>query len=98
MAVFYRTNAQSRVLEDALRRAGIPYIIVGGVRFYERKEVKDTLAYLRLVVNPADDAAFLRAVQEPGRGSGGPRWSACKSSRPARAGPSWPRPRRLRPT
>ena len=70
MAVFYRTNAQSRVLEDALRRAGIPYVIVGGVRFYERKEVKDALAYLRLVVNPADDAAFLRAVQEPGRGVG----------------------------
>jgi ATP-dependent DNA helicase UvrD/PcrA len=70
IAVFYRTNAQSRVLEDALRRAGIPYVIVGGVRFYERKEVKDTLAYLRLVVNPADDAAFLRAVQEPGRGVG----------------------------
>jgi DNA helicase-2/ATP-dependent DNA helicase PcrA len=70
MAVFYRTNAQSRVLEDALRRAGIPYVIVGGVRFYERKEIKDILAYLRLIVNPADDAAFLRAVQEPGRGVG----------------------------
>ncbi|HSD27969.1 MAG TPA: 3'-5' exonuclease, partial [Vicinamibacteria bacterium] len=70
VAVFYRTNAQSRVLEDALRRAGIPYVIVGGVRFYERKEIRDTLAYLRLVVNPADDVAFLRAVQEPGRGVG----------------------------
>ena len=70
VAVFYRTNAQSRVMEDALRRAGIPYLIVGGVRFYERKEVKDALAYLRLIVNPADDAAFLRAVQEPGRGVG----------------------------
>jgi ATP-dependent DNA helicase UvrD/PcrA len=70
IAVFYRTNAQSRVLEDALRRAAIPYLIVGGVRFYERKEIKDILAYLRLVVNPADDAAFLRAVQEPGRGVG----------------------------
>ncbi|MGH7334274.1 MAG: ATP-dependent helicase [Candidatus Rokuibacteriota bacterium] len=70
MAVFYRTNAQSRVLEDALRRGGIPYLIVGGVRFYERKEIKDTLAYLRLIVNPGDDVAFLRAVQEPGRGVG----------------------------
>jgi DNA helicase-2/ATP-dependent DNA helicase PcrA len=70
VAVFYRTNAQSRVLEDALRRSGIPYVIVGGVRFYERKEIKDTLAYLRLVANPADDVAFLRAVQEPGRGVG----------------------------
>ena len=70
VAVFYRTNAQSRVLEDSLRRAGIPYVIVGGVRFYERKEIKDTLAYLRLIVNPSDDVAFVRAVQEPGRGVG----------------------------
>jgi DNA helicase-2/ATP-dependent DNA helicase PcrA len=70
IAVFYRTNAQSRVLEDALRRAGIPYVIVGGVRFYERKEIKDVLAYLRLIANPADDVAFARAVQEPGRGVG----------------------------
>jgi DNA helicase-2/ATP-dependent DNA helicase PcrA len=70
VAVFYRTNAQSRVLEDALRRGGIPYVIVGGVRFYERKEIKDTVAYLRLVVNPSDDVAFRRAVQEPGRGVG----------------------------
>jgi DNA helicase-2/ATP-dependent DNA helicase PcrA len=70
VAVFYRTNAQSRVLEDALRRGGIPYVIVGSVRFYERKEIKDALAYLRLVVNPADDVAFRRAVQAPGRGIG----------------------------
>jgi DNA helicase-2/ATP-dependent DNA helicase PcrA len=70
IAVFYRTNAQSRVLEDALRRAGIPYVIVGGVRFYERKEIKDALAYLRLIANPLDDVAFARAVQEPGRGVG----------------------------
>jgi ATP-dependent DNA helicase UvrD/PcrA len=70
IAVFYRTNAQSRVLEDALRRGGIPYVIVGSVRFYERKEVKDALAYLRLIVNPADDVAFRRAVQAPGRGVG----------------------------
>ncbi len=70
VAVFYRTNAQSRVLEDALRRARIPYAIVGGVRFYERKEVKDTLAYLRLALNPADDVAFRRAVGAPGRGVG----------------------------
>jgi DNA helicase-2/ATP-dependent DNA helicase PcrA len=69
-AVFYRTNAQSRVLEDALRRARVPYVIVGGVRFYERKEIKDTLAYLRLVLNPADDVAFRRAVQTPARGIG----------------------------
>jgi DNA helicase-2/ATP-dependent DNA helicase PcrA len=70
IAVFYRTNAQSRVLEDALRRGGVPYVIVGSVRFYERKEIKDALAYLRLVVNPADDVAFRRAIQAPGRGVG----------------------------
>jgi len=70
IAVFYRTNAQSRVIEDALRRARIPYVIVGGVRFYERKEIKDTLAWLRLAINPADDVAFRRAVQAPPRGVG----------------------------
>ncbi len=70
VAVFYRTNAQSRVLEDALRRASIPYVIVGGVRFYERREVKDLLAYLRLVVNPTDDVAFRRAIAAPSRGIG----------------------------
>jgi DNA helicase II / ATP-dependent DNA helicase PcrA len=70
IAVFYRTNAQSRVLEDALRRARVPYAIVGGVRFYERKEIKDTLAYLRLTVNPADDVAFRRAIGAPSRGIG----------------------------
>ena len=70
IAVFYRTNAQSRVLEDALRRGGVPYVIVGSVRFYERKEIKDALAYLRLVVNPADAVAFRRAIQAPGRGIG----------------------------
>jgi DNA helicase-2/ATP-dependent DNA helicase PcrA len=70
IAVFYRTNAQSRVLEDALRRARIPYVIVGGVRFYERKEIKDTLAWLRLCINPNDDVAFRRAVQAPSRGVG----------------------------
>jgi DNA helicase-2/ATP-dependent DNA helicase PcrA len=70
IAVFYRTNAQSRVLEDALRRARIPYAIVGGVRFYERKEIKDTLAWLRLAINPNDDVAFRRAVQAPTRGVG----------------------------
>ncbi|HYB42177.1 MAG TPA: UvrD-helicase domain-containing protein [Candidatus Methylomirabilis sp.] len=70
VAVFYRTNAQSRVLEDALRRASIPYLIVGGVRFYERREVKDVVAYLRLVLNPLDDAAFRRAIAAPARGVG----------------------------
>ncbi len=70
VAVFYRTNAQSRVIEDALRRAAIPYVVVGGVRFYERKEIKDALAYLRLVVNGRDDVAFRRAVAAPSRGIG----------------------------
>ena len=70
VAVFYRTNAQSRVLEDALRRGRIPYVIVGGVRFYERREIKDALAYLRLTVNPSDDVAFRRAIGAPARGIG----------------------------
>ena len=70
IAVFYRTNAQSRVLEDALRQGGVPYLIVGGVRFYERKEIKDTLAYLRLAANPRDDVAFRRAIAAPSRGIG----------------------------
>ena len=69
-AVFYRTNAQSRVLEDALRRAVIPYVIVGGLRFYERKEVKDLLAYLRLVANPDDAQSLKRIVNVPARGIG----------------------------
>ena len=70
VAVFYRTNAQSRVIEDALRRASIPYLIVGGVRFYERREIKDVVAYLRLIVNPFDDVAFRRAIAAPARGVG----------------------------
>jgi len=70
VAVFYRTNAQSRVLEDALRRARIPYVIVGGVRFYERREIKDTLAHLRLTINATDDVAFRRAVGSISRGIG----------------------------
>jgi DNA helicase-2/ATP-dependent DNA helicase PcrA len=70
VALFYRTNAQSRVMEDALRRAGIPYVIVGSVRFYERREIKDVLAYLRLIVNPDDDVAFRRAIGAPARGIG----------------------------
>src|SRR5512135_2797580 len=69
-AVFYRTNAQSRVLEDALRRDLTPYVIVGGLRFYERKEVKDLLAYLRLVANPDDAQGFKRIVNVPARGIG----------------------------
>ncbi len=70
MAVLYRTNAQSRALEEAFRRAGVPYRIVGAISFYERREVKDLLAYLRLVANPDDDQAFARAIAVPKRGLG----------------------------
>lgn len=69
-AILYRTNAQSRTLEDALRRNGIPYVIVGGVEFYRRKEIKDVLAYLRLICNLRDDEGFLRIVNYPARGIG----------------------------
>jgi DNA helicase-2/ATP-dependent DNA helicase PcrA len=70
VAILYRTNAQSRTLEDALRRAGTPYRIIGGVRFYERKEIKDALAYLKLSLNPHDDVSFRRVVNVPARGIG----------------------------
>ncbi|MEK7671775.1 MAG: 3'-5' exonuclease, partial [Bacteroidota bacterium] len=69
-AVLYRTNAQSRSIEDALRRNGIPYIIVGGVAFYKRKEIKDVLAYLRVVANPKDTESILRIINYPTRGIG----------------------------
>ena len=69
-AVLYRTNAQSRALEDRFRRRGVPYQIVGGVRFYERREIQDVLAYLRLVANPLDMDAFDRVVNYPRRGIG----------------------------
>jgi len=70
MAILYRTNAQSRPLEEAFRFRGVPYRLVGAVSFYERREVKDVLAYLRLVANPADDEAFARIVNVPRRGIG----------------------------
>ena len=70
MAILYRTNAQSRPLEEAFRFRGIPYRLVGAVSFYERREVKDLLAYLRLIANPADDEALLRIVNVPRRGIG----------------------------
>ncbi|MEK0431150.1 MAG: hypothetical protein RL139_954 [Gemmatimonadota bacterium] len=69
-AVLYRTNAQSRAMEEAMRRAGIPYRLVGAVRFYDRREIKDLVAWLRLVANPADDEAFRRALGAPKRGVG----------------------------
>lgn len=94
VAVMYRTNAQSRALEDALIRHRVPYRLIGGVRFYQRREVKDLLAYLRLAHNPLDEASLLRVINVPGRGIGdrsierlrehaaetsGTMWSACQA-------------------
>ena len=70
VAVFYRTNAQSRVLEDVFMRAGLPYRVVGGVRFYQRREIRDVLAYLRLLVNPQDVVSARRVINSPKRGIG----------------------------
>ena len=70
VAVLYRTNAQSRALEEALRRHAVPYRLVGAVRFYDRREIRDLMAYLKLIANPADDEAFRRAVTVPKRGLG----------------------------
>ncbi len=69
-AILYRTNAQSRAMEDALRKRNIPYRIYGGQSFYQRKEIKDVLSYLRLIINPADEEALKRVINFPGRGIG----------------------------
>ena len=78
-AVFYRTNAQSRVLEEQMRSYSIPYRLVGAVRFYDRMEVKDIVSYLRLILNPSDDMAFLRIINVPTRGIGKTSVEAIKS-------------------
>jgi DNA helicase-2/ATP-dependent DNA helicase PcrA len=70
LAVFYRTNAMSRVIEDVFVRRGLPYTVVGSVKFYDRKEIKDAVAYLRAVVNPADEVSLKRIINEPRRGIG----------------------------
>ncbi|HUU29556.1 MAG TPA: UvrD-helicase domain-containing protein [archaeon] len=70
IAVLYRTNAQSRALEDAMRKARIPYRIIGGLRFYERKEIKDLLAYLKMIANPQDSGSLYRIINVPARGIG----------------------------
>ena len=70
MAVLYRTNAQSRSVEDGLRQANIAYVVLGGVGFYERKEIKDALSYLKLILNPYDDLALRRVINVPARGIG----------------------------
>ena len=87
--VLYRTNAQSRALEEALIREAIPYKMVGGVRFYERKEIKDALAYLRLLINPDDDVSLRRVVNTPPRGIGEGTMTALEAPvpEPAGAGP-----------
>src|SRR5919107_752999 len=70
LAVLYRTNSQSRAIEDSLMREGVAYKIIGGVRFYERKEIKDALAYLKLIINPHDDVSLRRVINVPARGIG----------------------------
>lgn len=70
MAVFYRTNAQSRILEDMFLRAGVPYKIVGGTRFFDRAEIRDVMAYLKMIVNPADEMSVKRVINTPRRGIG----------------------------
>ena len=70
-AILYRTNAQSRTFEEALSRRGIPYRVLGGLRYYDRKEIKDMMCYMRLVQNRADDLALVRIINEPKRGIGG---------------------------
>src|SRR5437762_2578019 len=85
VAVLYRTNAQSRTIEDALMREGLAYKVVGGVRFYERKEIKDALAYMRLVINPHDDVSFRRVVNVPARGIGKGVMEAVESISPGAA-------------
>ena len=69
-AVLYRTNAQSRTIEEALLKSNIPYTMVGGTKFYSRKEIRDVISYLNLIANPADNISFERVVNEPKRGVG----------------------------
>ena len=89
IGVLYRTNAQSRALEDALIRQGLAYKIIGSVRFYERKEIKDALAYLRLLMNPDDDVSLRRVINVPARGIGKGVMASLDElvSNPARVGP-----------
>jgi len=88
VAVFYRTNAQSRVFEEIFVRVGLPYKVVGGVRFYERREVRDALGYLRMLANPADEVSLRRVVNTPKRGIGD-RAQACVAALAAREGTTY---------
>lgn len=85
IAIFYRTNAQSRAIEDALMRGKVPYKIFGGLRFYDRKEIKDIVAYLRLIANESDNQAFLRCVNTPPRGIGAQAIEAVRSHAESRS-------------
>ncbi|MBU6282018.1 UvrD-helicase domain-containing protein, partial [bacterium] len=87
IAICYRTNAQSRVLEEELVRRGYAYVLVGGTRFYDRKEVKDALAYLRVMVNPSDDVSLVRIVNVPTRGIGATTVAALAAAARERGGP-----------
>ncbi len=89
IAVFYRIHAQSRPLEEAMRTANVPYAIIGGVRFYERAEVKDVLAYLRLMLNPNDDVALLRVINTPARKIGKTTIDRLTAHGAARQSPLW---------
>ena len=89
IAILYRSNAQSRVLEESLIQAGIPYRIYGGLRFFERAEIKDALAYLRLIANRNDDAAFERVVNTPTRGIGEQTLQVIRQQARQRAIPLW---------
>ena len=86
VAVLYRTNSQSRTIEDALMREGLAYRIVGGVRFYERKEIKDALAYMKLILNPHDDVSLRRVINVPARGVGKAVMEALEALDPGPAG------------
>jgi DNA helicase-2/ATP-dependent DNA helicase PcrA len=88
VVVFYRTNAQSRVLEEVFVKAGEPYKVVGGVKFYDRREVKDLLAYLKATVNPLDTVSLRRVLNVPAVASATPRSAPSSGSRPRRRSPS----------
>ncbi len=101
IAVLYRINAQSRAIEDSLMRENVPYKIIGGVRFYERKEIKDSLAYLKLIINPHDDVSLRRVVNVPARGVGKGVMDSLQAIDPApcasRRCRSWPQASRKSP-